>query len=328
MEYGCFLFPYHNYSLMKKLDLIQFRAIRLYLGLRNSTPTNVILAEAGEGPLETRFFFLTSRFLLKTFSQHTHPVLDKLYFLRYHARISSKINPSFTFLLFKVFENLSRYKSRIAPFVSFTDYINDFEVFIFEPSVIYTPPHESEIIKNSPIPQIVFQNLYSSFFTHTSFFTDASKKDFSDYTGFAIYSPSLNLQLTYRTSFTSVYSGEASAILYAIQYILSHSIPNSVIYTDSRSVVESISSTNIAYSSNHIILTIKQMLYDIEKKGLTNTIVWIPSHSGILGNKTADLLANRAISQGETIKDRLPYSNFYEMAWKWYTQKSYKLLSL
>lgn len=83
MKYDCFFFPYNNYSLMKKLNLIQYRAIMLCLG--NTTPTNVILAEAGEGLLESRFFFLTSRFLLKTFSQNTHPVLDKLYFLYYYA---------------------------------------------------------------------------------------------------------------------------------------------------------------------------------------------------------------------------------------------------
>lgn len=72
-------------------------------------------------------------------------------------RNSRKINPSFNFLLFKVFENLSQYKSRIAPSASSADYINDYDAFTFEPSVIFTLPHKIEDIKNSPIPHIVFQ---------------------------------------------------------------------------------------------------------------------------------------------------------------------------
>ncbi|KMQ81796.1 pol-like protein [Lasius niger] len=63
MEYGSFTFPYNNHSIMSSLDKIQFKAIRLCLGLRKTTPTNIMLAEAREPPLCMRFKYLTSKYI-------------------------------------------------------------------------------------------------------------------------------------------------------------------------------------------------------------------------------------------------------------------------
>lgn len=78
MEYGCAFFPYNNNSTMSKLNSIQFKSLRLCLGLRRTTPTNVILAEAAEGPLIERFKLLTARYILKIFSLYSHTALNKL----------------------------------------------------------------------------------------------------------------------------------------------------------------------------------------------------------------------------------------------------------
>lgn len=122
MDYRCFAFPYNDYFLMKKLDQIQLKVLRICLGLRKTIPNNVILAESGEGPLDCRFYFLTSRLLLKTFSLNSHPVLNKLFFLRYYAR---KFIPLIIFFFLNSLE-ISSYKSRIAltycSSVHFTDY--------------------------------------------------------------------------------------------------------------------------------------------------------------------------------------------------------------
>lgn len=68
MEYGSLIFPFNNYLIMSSLDKIQYKAIRLCLGIRRTTPTNIILAEAGKGPLVSRFYFLTAKYILKIFS--------------------------------------------------------------------------------------------------------------------------------------------------------------------------------------------------------------------------------------------------------------------
>ncbi|EFN68485.1 hypothetical protein EAG_06052, partial [Camponotus floridanus] len=73
MEYGCLTFPFNNHSAMRNLENIQLRALCACLGLRKITPTNIVLAEAGEGPLRFRFEFLTSKYILKIFALDSHP---------------------------------------------------------------------------------------------------------------------------------------------------------------------------------------------------------------------------------------------------------------
>lgn len=112
--------------------------------------------------------------------------------------------------LFKVFGNLLDYKPQIASFDCLSIYIKDYRALTYKLSVIFTAPQEVENTKNASILQIIFLDFYST--NYVWFFTDASKKDSSDFTVFAIYSPSLNLQ-SYRISLSSVYTDEALAIL-------------------------------------------------------------------------------------------------------------------
>ncbi|KAL6421606.1 hypothetical protein ACFW04_014224 [Cataglyphis niger] len=231
IEYGCIVFPFYNYILMDILEKIQYRAIRLCLGLRRITSTNVLLAEAGEGPLRFRFYLFSSKYILKIFSLDSHPFLDKLFSLLYSS---------------------------------------------FLPSIIFTS-WDVERIKKAPIPQIIFFDIYN----HLIF------------SCFSIYSPSLHLQFFFKThSFSSIFTAEALAILHTLEYILTNSISKSVIFTDSKSLILSI-----------IIFAIKQKLYEIKSAGFENSIVWIPAHSGILGNKTADYLAKKAISKCQIYYD-------------------------
>ncbi|KMQ89246.1 pol-like protein [Lasius niger] len=283
MEYKCLTFPLNNSSIMSQLNKIQYQAIRLCLGLRRTTPTNIILAEAAEPPLRIRFEYLTSKYTLKIFSLDTHPVIDKLYALLWYSRNSRKKDPS------------------------------DHEALISFPDVIITTDKEAEEIKNSFLPQIMFMNIYSTLLnSHTVFYTDASKTAPGNYVGFAVYSPSPHIQLLFKTSsYSSVFTAEALAILYALKHILSHSVLHSVIFTDSQSVTEALISLNLGHSYNYIIHSIRQKLHEINLAGLSNKIVWIPAHSLILGNETADHLAKRAITDGQLVPDLLPHSDLF-----------------
>lgn len=81
IEYGAFLF--HNLKTQQgvALDRIQFKAIRIALGYRKSTPTNIILAEANEPPLTLRFKNLCRNYLTRVFANTEHkliPILERL----------------------------------------------------------------------------------------------------------------------------------------------------------------------------------------------------------------------------------------------------------
>lgn len=62
LDYGIFLFQDLKKSQALFLDRIQWKALRLALGYRTSTPTNVILAESCEAPLHLRSHYLGMNF--------------------------------------------------------------------------------------------------------------------------------------------------------------------------------------------------------------------------------------------------------------------------
>jgi len=78
IEYGAQVLPLHrNRSLFLKLQRQQFRIIRVALGppFRQSTPINVLLAEAREPPLNLRFSMLTSRFIFRSLARNSNLIV-------------------------------------------------------------------------------------------------------------------------------------------------------------------------------------------------------------------------------------------------------------
>jgi hypothetical protein len=56
-----------------KLERIQYRGLRISLGLMQSTPNNSMEVLSGIHPIEDRFTFLNSKFLVKIFAKQNHP---------------------------------------------------------------------------------------------------------------------------------------------------------------------------------------------------------------------------------------------------------------
>lgn len=112
MEYGIIFFSTFNKSLFEKLRKVQLKAIRISLGLRNSsTPNNVVLSEANETPLHIRFNLLADRFISKLFTLSNNPLLDKLSLLKIYAlRRKKQELLSLHFPLFFAFCNMLHFK--------------------------------------------------------------------------------------------------------------------------------------------------------------------------------------------------------------------------
>lgn len=116
MEYGCFALPINNKGLMEKLEKVQRRALKFCIGLRQSTPCNVVLSETCISPLKTRFTFLTSKYILKALADTSHIVIDKLYELQTSLIRNDRYNVPNCFLLYKVFLLYKKFRSKIACF--------------------------------------------------------------------------------------------------------------------------------------------------------------------------------------------------------------------
>ncbi|XP_071575291.1 uncharacterized protein [Temnothorax nylanderi] len=77
-DYGSFVFFPRQPSLQLKLERAQFMGIRTALGYRNSTPNNVIVAEAKVRHLRDRAMLLGTNFVNKAIAYNRSGLCDKL----------------------------------------------------------------------------------------------------------------------------------------------------------------------------------------------------------------------------------------------------------
>jgi len=76
IEYDAQIFNLNkNRSLFLKLRRQQYQIIRAVLGLRQFTLINILLCEARELPMNIRFSYLTSKYILKSLARKSNPVI-------------------------------------------------------------------------------------------------------------------------------------------------------------------------------------------------------------------------------------------------------------
>ena len=63
-----------------------------------------------------------------------------------------------------------------------------------------------------------------------------------------------------------------------------------IVLTDSQSAVAKLNKTKIDPKSDYVSLRTKRLLLDLEDADMDVSIAWIPGHSQIPGNETADKL--------------------------------------
>lgn len=127
-----------------------------------------------------------------------------------------------------------------------------------------------------------------SFCEDTTFlYTDGSKTE--DKTGYAVVAE--NQVIKCRTGQDeSIFYVEAKAILRAIEHAEILQQPNMVIATDSLSNIMALENPK---NSDSIINLIRKKILNSNKQF---TIMWVPSHIGILGNEAADKAAKESLN--------------------------------
>uniref|UniRef100_A0ABD2WZH3 RNase H type-1 domain-containing protein n=1 Tax=Trichogramma kaykai TaxID=54128 RepID=A0ABD2WZH3_9HYME len=148
-------------------------------------------------------------------------------------------------------------------------------------------------------------------------YTDGSRIADASFTGAACLCPSAGWQCIKSLPPTSsIFTAECIALSEAMNFALSHVNANFLIFCDSLSVLQSLSSPLISINSNHILFEIKAKHESFKIKNPYNFIklVWIPSHIGITGNERVDALAKEGTGGPAGSNVFIPFTDTFELA--------------
>lgn len=324
LEYGCLILKLNgNKSLFSKLQRAQYRILRNALGFRCSTPINVILEEAKEPPLNFRFSYTTSKYLIKQLSLKFNPVIHSYNLLQESLTSVKKISAAkLNIPSLHIFNKLLDPSKLIHRSSFLPIFQTNFQALIHRPRILFLNIPDIHLLPNSSINAEFNIFLSKNFKDDLAIYTDGSKSADLDFVGAALYIPTLNFCLQHKLPpETSIFSAEAWAILQALIFIKDSNSNSVVIFSDSKSVLDTILSHNLSHD-NYIILRIREKLHELSAQ-ISITLVWVPAHKGISGNERVDSLAKQAASHGSQPKFRTPYPDLFCISKAWLKEKTH-----
>lgn len=316
IEYGAFFF--HNLPTKQSIQLerIQFKALRAALGYRISTPTNVILAEAKLPPLAFRFKYLGLNFLTKALATNcNHRVFAALEEIAEIEDNPVVINREGNIPLIECYRDLNRIGHLLATSNKPFCFLHPYDSTFFQPPVSF---EEGQIIKASDNADATFKSIFKDTLCNSEcFYTDGSKTPGNAFVGMSSVRihPDQETRGFRSVSFSSIFTAEAMAIAETLSWISRLDGSSFAIFSDSRSVLQAVSSPPNVARMSYLVMYLKNLLKILQDEGKTVKLFWIPAHVGIAGNELADITAKEAPMTGRDTQLGLPIADFTSM-WK------------
>jgi ribonuclease HI len=310
LDYASFLFDPLPKTLDIKLDRIQTKSLRLIVGAMHSTPNNSLQVECVDMPLKIRRQYLSDCYFAKKMTYASHPLLSRLsilnsivrrdgYWLR---RQPPNLCESFTNVNFSV----NKY-----PFPS-PMYNLPYETLIFKPDTVLNMglSKSSELSPHQINSEFLFK-IETRWPDFIQIYTDGSKTSSENYVGAAVIVPSTGLNVMIKLPpEASVFTAECIAMSRALDIVSEKEYKKTIIFTDSLSLVQTLSSSFSFNMVNEIILNMKSRLFEQMKGDQQTVVAWIPAHKGIHYNEVVDNLAKLASVSGTICNDLiLPMSD-------------------
>lgn len=290
LDYGCVAYRSAAESILKKLDLVQYQALRICMGAIKTSPVAAMQVELGEMPLHLRRDQLSLVYWANLMGhQEGHIGLQSL--MDCQERRNDRVR-SFGWVIGEMAREVEIRDLPVCPTVPFaatpwwTLQLPLVDLGLLEA--------REEVEVDKYYAEWYIQNYYGDSYI---VYTDASKKD--SQVGAAFVIPKLKVTVLQRLSDNlAVYTAELVAILLALSWVDSNrSVPgNIVIATDSTSALHSIKNVQ-SQSRQDIIIDIIQMVSRLQRSGVSVTLMWVPAHIGVTGNELADQHAKKAVDQ-------------------------------
>ncbi|XP_076546697.1 uncharacterized protein LOC143305765 [Osmia lignaria lignaria] len=290
-------------------------ALRLAMGYRRSTPTNVILGETKLLSIKDRTSYLGSKYVLKALTNVTNPFAKVLadfcevYWNQEHISNPELDKDRSLARVVNLIEEFTPLLVRLPNLVANTA---DYGTQYIQPKI------ETEFITKSrntshPI-EIFHETMQNKYQNHKLIFTNGSKLDSSPSVGAACVVPQDNYigKITLPKQ-ASVYTAECVAMEMATEYINRNYQQSYEICTDSLNLVQTLVSPGINPQINKHIINIKSTLRQIKVKAPNQEVVvmWAPAHRGIGGNELADRQAKTAAQAVEKQLCQVPYIDIF-----------------
>lgn len=284
------------------------------LEYQNTTSVNVVMAESKVPYLKFRFEYLAFKYILKSLFFKGNLVIASLDNLKDTSECLMYQDRFGKSLLLKCYELTWFQEGLIYNSEKFLKYQVPYFSLFYKPRCDLSLGRE---IKNSEYPRLLFReaSLKDNF---VDIFTDGSKIADENVggssVGFAVWSDLQCFNKSFKLpDSASVFSAECFALIEALK-----SIPERVcedftdryrIFTDSQSIVKSLSQVNGLDVESPLLVEIRERLYSIALKGIYVNICWIPSHVGIDGNERVDSMAKEAAMTGSLMNIGIPYTD-------------------
>ena len=327
LDYGCIIYRNASETDLKTLDVVHNQGIRLCLGAFKSSPIESLYVEANEPPLRERRLELMMKYGLRIKCNTRNPaykaVFDMKYKNKYNAPVTNarrnSVRPRRRARSLAVeLDELFRDSGINTPECNLLAKVQVNKVFD------YPPCYSRDVFVNfdllafdkSSTTDAAYKVLFGElverrYKKHIHYFTDGSKKDeISSYGGFC--PEYLGVFSRRICNHSSIYTAEAQGMIHALKHIkVSPSLNGKfVIFSDSKSVLESIQTQN---SKNITLKEINEIIQQIlNKSRKTLEFCWVPSHRGIEGNVKADKAAERARERERDDQFEIPYTDLVD----------------
>ncbi|XP_057337661.1 uncharacterized protein LOC130675812 [Microplitis mediator] len=305
LDYGAIVYDSANKFLLQTLQTIPNTACRLCLGAFKTSPTNSLLIEAGELPLNIRRMELCLKYTAAISSTPNNPA--------YHSATKQ--------LMSNKYQECTTPKPLRIRTPLYSEELGITLPSLFTRSLGSIPPWQSQNIRinfelsqhdrPSTTPETyraLFCELHEKNSPNIEYYTDGSVM--TGRAGFAVTTDS-NVLLAHRVhDCTNIFSCEAQAVLHALELIdTREDNTSSTVYSDSMSCLSAIDNQ---FSTNPIIQNIQHMLQQLVSNNKTVNLMWIPAHQGIQGNELADHSAKTATSNERQLATRITLSEGYK----------------